>query len=348
MITALASWARMAVALALHERNSKWPGPGSLIAGWHAPPVCLGSPAVLPRLSGVLPPPGNWKALGCVGGPPLPRLYPTTDGWILRALRRCLRLAEVTRPPSLCRGGDTLPGQYPDPHGPGHADAPLAKRTQHHFRTRAECANWLDALKTPPTALAWSRMLRSPIFRYDPSVRQAGLIVTRAHPERGNVDHLGTPRPISPARRCAWVPQRLYPGGNNAVEILQELGYAAAEDRAIHCPRRRASRLTALEKGSGWRAISQCSTATEYASFRVSMRDHQFYLGHCPTCFVAITNSLTTARSSSAIHRAQAPRLRARRHQTAGAGQIREPAGWPGQEPRSHPQPYHWRPLPQH
>ena len=58
-------------------------------------------------------------------------------------------------------------------------------------------------------------------------VRQAGLTVTREHPGRGNVDHLGT------TARLSGTPMRLgtptpVPGGNTR-GILQELGYAMAE-----------------------------------------------------------------------------------------------------------------------
>ena len=67
----------------------------------------------------------------------------------------------------------------------------------------------------------------SPVCRYDPYVRQAGLIITRQHPERGNVDHLGTPAHLSvtPMRLGPSTP---VPGGQRR-EILHELGYSATE-----------------------------------------------------------------------------------------------------------------------
>ena len=115
-------------------------------------------------------------------------------------------------------------GQYPDPHSPSHADAPLAKELSTIF-AREPSAHWLDTLR--PHGISVVQNVMIPDFRYDPSVRQAGLIVTRAHPERGNVDHLGTPAHLSGTPMRLGTPTPV-PGGNTR-EILQELGYATAE-----------------------------------------------------------------------------------------------------------------------
>ena len=69
------------------------------------------------------------------------------------------------------------------------------------------------------------------------------------------------------------------------------------DPRAWLCQRRRTGRLTALEKGAGWRTISWYYTAMEYANFRVSMRSPALS-GASPICSGAITSSLSTARSS--------------------------------------------------
>ena len=116
------------------------------------------------------------------------------------------------------------------------------------------------------------------------------------------------------------------------------------DPRAWLCQRRRTGRLTALEKGAGWRTISWYYTAMEYANFRVSMRSPALS-GASPICSGRYKQSeygkvvLPFDVSVSTVFSTTRQR---------GAGQVREPAG--GQVRNLDPilQPHHWRSLAQH
>ena len=104
------------------------------------------------------------------------------------------------------------------------AAAPLTKELSTNF-ARESSADWLDTLR--PRGLSVVQNMTIPDFCHASYVRKAGLIVTRAHPERGNVEHLGTTAHLSGTPMCLGTPTPV-PGGNTR-EILQELGYATTE-----------------------------------------------------------------------------------------------------------------------
>jgi crotonobetainyl-CoA:carnitine CoA-transferase CaiB-like acyl-CoA transferase len=207
-----------AVALALHERHAS--GQGQAIdSGLALTASLLQSPFFLDyqgfhrhELEG--PAVRGWSAAS--------RFYPTADGWIY------VHCAEASTWHKLL----TLPAfaavqyaaeQYPDPLHPSHADAPIAKALDTIFAGETS-AHWLRTLSPHGISVVQNATIAD--FRHDPAVRQAGLIVTREHPERGNVDHLGTTVHLSGTPMRLGVPTPV-PGGNTR-EILHELGYAAA------------------------------------------------------------------------------------------------------------------------
>lgn len=213
-----------AVALALHERHVS--GQGQAVdSGLALTASLLQSPFFLDyqglqrhELEG--PEVRGWSAASC--------LYPTADGWIYvhcadaAAWHKLLTLPAFT---TVCHYAE----QYPDPTRPSPADALIAKELSTIFAHETS-AHWIDTLR--PQGISVVQNVTIADFRYDPYVRQAGLIVTREHPQRGNVDHLGT------TARLSGTPMRLgtptpVPGGNTR-EILHELGYTPAEiDRYI-------------------------------------------------------------------------------------------------------------------
>lgn len=208
-----------AVALALHERHASGQGQAvdsglALTASLLQSPFFLDYPGFQRHeLEG--PAERGWSAAS--------RLYPTADGWIYvhcadaAAWHRWLALPAFARLQHYA-------GQYPDPARASHADAPMAKELSSIFACQTS-AHWVDTLR--PHGISVVKNVTIADFRHDPYVRQAGLIVTREHPGRGNVDHLG------PTARLSGTPLRLGTptpvSGGNTREILQELGYTTEE-----------------------------------------------------------------------------------------------------------------------
>jgi crotonobetainyl-CoA:carnitine CoA-transferase CaiB-like acyl-CoA transferase len=115
-------------------------------------------------------------------------------------------------------------GQYPEAPSGSATDTPITKELSNIF-ARESCAHWIAMLN--PHGIGVVQNITIADFRHDPYVRQAGLIVTRAHPERGEVDHLGTTALLSDTPMRLGTPTPV-PGGNTR-EILQELGYTAVD-----------------------------------------------------------------------------------------------------------------------
>ena len=208
-----------AVALALHERNLSGQGQAvdsglARTAGLLQSPFFLDYPSFhRHELEG--PEVRGWSAAS--------RLYPTANGWIYVHCADAAAWHRLLTVPAFATVRHAA-GQYPDPTRPSYADEPIAKELCTIF-ARETSAYWMDTLR--PHGISVVQNVTIPDFRYDPYVRQAGLIVTREHPGRGNAEHLGT------TARLSGTPMRLgtptpVPGGNTR-EILQELGYATAE-----------------------------------------------------------------------------------------------------------------------
>ena len=208
-----------AVALALHERHAS--GQGQAVdSGLALTASLLQSPFFLAyqgfhrhELEG--PEVRGWSAAS--------RLYPTADGWIYvhcadaSVWHRLLTLPAFTTVRHYA-------GQYPDPGHSSHADESIAKELSSIF-ARQTSAHWVDTLR--PHGISVVHNVTIADFRYDPYVRQAGLIVTREHPARGNVDHLGTTARLSGTPLHLGMPTPV-PGGNTR-EILHELGYTTTD-----------------------------------------------------------------------------------------------------------------------
>jgi crotonobetainyl-CoA:carnitine CoA-transferase CaiB-like acyl-CoA transferase len=208
-----------AVALALHERHASHQGQ-AVDSGLALTASLLQSPFFLDyqglqrqELEG--PEVRGWSAAS--------RLYPAADGWIyvhcadVAAWQRWLSLPAFS-------AVQQYAGQYPDPASSSAADTPLVKELSSIFACESS-AYWIEMLSSHGVGVVQNITIAD--FRDDPYVRQAGLIVTRAHPERGEVDHLGTTALLSDTPMRLGTPTPV-PGGNTR-EILQELGYAAAE-----------------------------------------------------------------------------------------------------------------------
>ena len=151
------------------------------------------------------------------------RLYPATDGWLyvhcadVAAWQRLLNLPAFAAVQSYT-------GHYPEMSEHRQGDDVLAKELSAIFAS-ASCEHWIELLREHGISVVQNVAI--PDFRHDPYIRQAGLIVTREHPERGMVDHLG------PTAILADTPMRVgaptpVPGGQTR-EIMQELGYTAAD-----------------------------------------------------------------------------------------------------------------------
>jgi crotonobetainyl-CoA:carnitine CoA-transferase CaiB-like acyl-CoA transferase len=208
-----------AVALALHERHASHQGQAvdsglALTAGLLQSPFFLDYQG-LQRQELEGPEVRGWSAAS--------RLYPAADGWIyvhcadVAAWQRWLSLPAFS-------AVQQYAGQYPDPASSSAADTSLVKELSSIFACESS-AYWIEMLSSHGVGVVQNITIAD--FRDDPYVRQAGLIVTRAHPERGEVDHLGTTALLSDTPMRLGTPTPV-PGGNTR-EILQELGYAAAE-----------------------------------------------------------------------------------------------------------------------
>jgi crotonobetainyl-CoA:carnitine CoA-transferase CaiB-like acyl-CoA transferase len=208
-----------AVALALHERNRS--GQGQAVdSGLARTAGLLQSPFFLDypnfhrhELEG--PEGRGWSAAS--------RLYPTADGWIYVHCADATIWQRLLTMPTFATVRHAAE-QYPDPMRPSHGDEPIAKELCTIF-IRETCAYWIDILR--PHGISVVQNVTIPDFRDDSYVRQAGLIVTREHPGRGNTEHLGTPAQLSGTPMRLGTPTPV-PGGNTR-EILHELGYATAE-----------------------------------------------------------------------------------------------------------------------
>ncbi len=184
-----------AVALALHERNAS--GQGQAIdSGLALTASLLQSPFFLDyqgfhrhELEG--PEVRGWSAASC--------LYPTADGWVYLHCADAAAWHRLLSVPAFATVQHAA-GQYPDPAHPSHADEPIAKDLCSIF-ARETSTHWMDTLR--PHGISVVHNVTIADLRDDAYVRQAGLIVTREHPGRGNADHLGT------TARLSGTPMRL-------------------------------------------------------------------------------------------------------------------------------------------
>jgi crotonobetainyl-CoA:carnitine CoA-transferase CaiB-like acyl-CoA transferase len=151
------------------------------------------------------------------------RLYATADGWIYVHCADAAAWQRLLSLPAFA-AAQHYAGQYADPFSNGHTDTHIAKELGSIFGD-ASSAHWVQTLR--PHGISVVPNMTIADFRYDPYVRQAGLIITRQHPERGNVDHLGTPAHLSGTPMHLGAPTPV-PGGQTR-EILHEIGYSATQ-----------------------------------------------------------------------------------------------------------------------
>jgi crotonobetainyl-CoA:carnitine CoA-transferase CaiB-like acyl-CoA transferase len=208
-----------AVALALYERQHSGQGQAvdsglALTAGLLQSPFFLDYPGFQRH---------EPEGLEVCGWSAASRLYPTADGWIYVHCADAAAWQQLLKVPAFA-ALRPYAEQYPDPTGTDHADTPIAKELSSIFMG-ASSAHWVQALR--PHGISVVPNVNIADFRHDPYVRQAGLIVTRAHPERGNVDHLGTPARLSATPMRLGTPTPV-PGGQTR-EILHELGYSVSD-----------------------------------------------------------------------------------------------------------------------
>lgn len=212
-----------AVALALHHRNRT--GQGQAVdSGLALTAALLQSPYFLDY-------PGYWRAdpegRDLRGFSALSRLYETADGWFYvhcpdDASRRSLfSLAEfqhLAGHPELT----DLDGAAPD------QDGVLAGELAAIFRQNTR-TYWLERLNSAGVSAIENVGISD--FRNQPQAREAGLIVTRYHPGRGNADHLGNTAHLSATPMRLGRPTPVL--GADADEILAEAGYSPVEVVAL-------------------------------------------------------------------------------------------------------------------
>ena len=207
-----------AVALAVHERNRTGRGQSvdtglALTASLHQSPFFLDYPGFQRR---------ELEGLGVRGYSALSRLYPAADGWLylhcpdeagwrdLAGLEEFASLAADRRFASASERA-------------AH-DADLASELGRIFPRKAR-KEWIDLLDS--VGVSAIENVAIPDYLDDPHVRRAGLVVTREHPGRGQVDHLGSTARLSRTPMRLGRPAPIL--GSETDEILREAGYSAQE-----------------------------------------------------------------------------------------------------------------------
>lgn len=212
-----------AVALALHHRNRTGQGQ-SVDSGLALTAALLQSPYFLDY-------PGYRRAdpegRDLRGFSALSRLYEAADGWLYvhcpddAARRSLFSLAEfqhLVGHPELADPDNSPPAQ----------DGVLAAELVAIFRQNTR-AYWLERLNSAGVCAIENAGISD--FRNQPQTREAGLIVTRDHPGRGNADHLGNTARLSRTSMRLGRPTPVL--GADADEILAEAGYSQAEVAAF-------------------------------------------------------------------------------------------------------------------
>ena len=153
----------------------------------------------------------------------LSRLYETADGWLY-----------VHCPDTVARQGLfsladfqhlIVHAELADPDGARPAqDGALAGELAVIFRQNTR-AYWLERLNCVGVSAIENVGISD--FRNQPQVRDAGLIVTRNHPARGQADHLGNTAHLSATPMRLGCPTPVL--GADADEILREADYSPAE-----------------------------------------------------------------------------------------------------------------------
>ena len=208
-----------AVALALHHRNRT--GQGQAVdSGLALTAALLQSPYFLDY-------PGYRRAdpegRDLRGFSALSRLYEAADGWLYvhcpdaAARQGLFSLAEFQYL--------TVHPELADPDGaPPDQDGALAGELAAIFCQNTR-AYWLERLNGVGVRAVENVGISQ--FRNQPQVRDAGLIVTREHPGRGEADHLGNTAHLSATPMRLGRPTPVL--GADADEILREAGYSTAE-----------------------------------------------------------------------------------------------------------------------
>ncbi len=212
-----------AVALALHERNVTGRGQ-SVDSGLALTAGLLQSPYFLDFEGHRREEP---EGQGLRGISALSRLYRASDGWFylhcsdLEAASRMFQLSEFASQaehPELSMDCDGMPA----------ADGDLASQLAAIFAGNSR-SHWRERLAAAGIESADNVGIGD--FRDSPSVREAGLIVTREHPGQGKADHLGNTVHLSATPMRVGRPTPLL--GSDADEVLAEAGIPADRIAAL-------------------------------------------------------------------------------------------------------------------